>query len=265
MAPIAESNKVILISPGASNPDISRAGDFIFHTWQSDNLEAKFDADYTFKVLNWKSISTIYVRNAYGRGLSDTFKKRFQGKTILEEPFDQGQKDFRDIIAKLKSNKLDGIYLPGYPQEMGFFLKQLREHHILIPVLSTQAFDDSIVLKYAKEAAEGVLFSVPKPPDPNNPIVRRFREDYKRLYGEEPGVTADAAYDAVMILVEMIRKTGDNPLKVKDALYNIDWEGASGRVRFHENGDLIKDLVIKSVKNGNFLTLKTLEWLENGN
>ncbi|TKJ41163.1 hypothetical protein CEE37_05715 [candidate division LCP-89 bacterium B3_LCP] len=30
MAPIAEKSKVVLLSPGASNPDISEAGDYIF-------------------------------------------------------------------------------------------------------------------------------------------------------------------------------------------------------------------------------------------
>lgn len=256
MAPIAERNKVVLISPGASNPDISKAGDFIFRTWQSDALEARYDAEYAFKVLNWKDVCIVYIQNAYGEGLKEAFKKHFLGKIVLEESFSQGQSSFRDLIIKLKKIKVDGIYLPGYPEEMGLFLKQLREQGVLTPILSTQAFDDPIVLKRAGSAAEGVIFSVPEPPDPSNPVVQRFRKDYKRFYGEEPGVTADAAYDAVMILVETIRKVGDDPEKVKNALYSIDLNGASGRIKFDENGDLIKNFVFKIVRNGQFVTLE---------
>ncbi len=39
MAPIVEKEHVVLLSPGASNPDISKSGDYIFRNWQSDALE----------------------------------------------------------------------------------------------------------------------------------------------------------------------------------------------------------------------------------
>lgn len=256
MAPIAERNRVVLISPGASNPNISEAGDFIFRTWQSDALEAEYDANFAFKVLNWKDVCIIFIQNSYGEGLKEAFKKHFLGRIVLEESFNQGQSNFRDLIIKLKKVKIDGIYLPGYPEEMALFLKQLREQEILIPILSTQAFDDPIILKRAGSAAEGVIFSVPEPPNPSNPVVQRFRKDYKYLYDEEPGVTADAAYDAIMILVEVIRKVGDDQEKVKNALYMIDWDGASGKIKFDKNGDLIKKFIFKVVRNGQFVILE---------
>jgi branched-chain amino acid transport system substrate-binding protein len=51
MAPIAEKNHIILLSPGASNPKISDAGEFIFRNWHSDALEGEVDANFAFNKL----------------------------------------------------------------------------------------------------------------------------------------------------------------------------------------------------------------------
>jgi branched-chain amino acid transport system substrate-binding protein len=58
MAPIAQKNQVVLLSPGASNPDISKAGDFIFRNWQSDALEGEVDAQYAYSKQGWEKRST---------------------------------------------------------------------------------------------------------------------------------------------------------------------------------------------------------------
>lgn len=59
-----------------------------------------------------------------------------------------------------------------------------------------------------------------------------------------------------MILVETIRKVGDDPEKVKNALYSIDLNGASGRIKFDKNGDLIKNFVFKIVRNEQFAIIE---------
>ena len=255
MAPIAEQSKVVLISSGASNPKISQAGDFILRTWQSDALEAVQDAEYVAKTLKWKNVAVVNIQNAYGEGLADAFKKSFSNKIGFSDSFAQGQNDFKNLCTKLKSAQVDGIYLPGYPDEMGLFIKQLREQNIQLPILSTQGFDDPVVLKRAGKTAEGVIYSVPKPPSEKVAIVKKFKTDYKASFGEDPGVTADAAYDATVILVRAIKQVGDDSTKVKDALHKVDTEGASGHIKFNANGDLIRDFAFKKVVNGKFIFL----------
>ena len=46
MASIAEKNKVVMISPGASNPSVSEAGDYIFRIYTSDEFDGKVMAGY---------------------------------------------------------------------------------------------------------------------------------------------------------------------------------------------------------------------------
>jgi branched-chain amino acid transport system substrate-binding protein len=46
MAPIANQNRVVLLSPAASSPKITKAGEFIFRDWPSDDFEASGMAEY---------------------------------------------------------------------------------------------------------------------------------------------------------------------------------------------------------------------------
>ena len=102
MAPIAMKNQVVLLSPGASNPDISKAGDFIFRNWQSDALEGEVDAQYAFSKLGWKKVACLYVNNGYGAGLEKVFADKFKaagGQIVAEESFPQGATDLHAQIA----------------------------------------------------------------------------------------------------------------------------------------------------------------------
>lgn len=257
MAPVAESEKVVLISPGASNPDISHAGEYIYRNFPSDALEGRVDADYAFQQLKWKKVAILYIKNAYGEGVFRVFKEAFTkhgGIVILEDSFNQGAIDFRAQLTKVKNITVDGIFLPGYPDEMAKLLKQAKELGVKKPFLSTQAFDDPQVLKIAGEAAEGVVFSTPEPPSDADPIVANFRQNYKKKYGKDIGLMSDTGYDALKIVAVAIERGGYSVQAIKaqfDALKN--YPGAAGSTTFDQYGDVPKPVIFKVVKKGEFV------------
>jgi len=256
MAPIAERNKILLLSPGASNPKISDSGDYIFRNWHSDALEGQIDAEYAFKSLQWKTAAVLYVNAAYGAGLAGTFKKVFEelgGRIVADEAYPQDATNMREQISKIIAVKPDGLYLPGWPKEMSVALKQLRELGSIIPILSAQGFDDPSILRLAGDAAEGVVFSVPQQPDPNDETVKAFLETYKKKYGKEPGVCSAAGYDALSIYAKAISAVGDDPVKVQRFMAQLKgFPGADGPITFDEHGDLLKPFAFKEVRDGRF-------------
>ena len=254
MAPIAESNKVVLLSPGASNPDISNAGQYIFRNWQSDALEGRLDAEYASATLKWKRAATLYINNAYGSGLAKVFTETFTrigGQIIASESFTQGSTDIRAQITKIASAKPDGIYMPGYPPEMIIILKQMKELGVAIPILSVQAFDDPAIISSVGDAADGVIFSVPKPPDQTNPIVANFRKKYVDTYGKEPGVTSDTGYDALRIIAYAIEHGGYTGPEIRTVLSNLkDFPGAAGPTTFDAHGDVNREFEFRKIVRG---------------
>jgi len=130
MAPIAERRKVVLLSPGASNPEITYAGEYIFRNWHSDNLEGAYLAKVAYENLNMRRIGIVYVNNGYGRGLEKVFSRKFVylgGNIATSEGFDQDATDFRSQLTRVKATDCDGIFLPGYPKEIPEVLKQAKE------------------------------------------------------------------------------------------------------------------------------------------
>jgi len=256
MAPIAERNKIILLSPGASNPKISDAGEYIFRNWHSDALEGEVGADYAFSKLHWETAAVLYVNAAYGAGLAETFRKVFEevgGKILAFEAYPQDATDMREQISKIMAVNPNGIYLPGWPKEMSVALRQLKELGSDIPILSVQGFDDPSILELAGDAAEGVIFSVPQTPDPNDEIVRSFNESYRKQYNKEPGVCSAAGYDALRIFAYAMSEVGTKVEEVQKILATLkDFAGADGPIAFDEHGDLLKPFAFKVVKSGKF-------------
>jgi branched-chain amino acid transport system substrate-binding protein len=86
MAPIAVRERILLLSPGASNPKISDAGDYIFRNWHSDALEGQVDADHAYSTLGWREAAVLYVNAAYGAGLAETFRDRWRTRRTHRTP-----------------------------------------------------------------------------------------------------------------------------------------------------------------------------------
>jgi branched-chain amino acid transport system substrate-binding protein len=275
MVPIAEKNRVVILSPGASSARITNPRDYTFRNWHSDDVEGKADARYAFQNLGWKRVTTLYIDNAYGVGLNKIFSEAFtaqKGEIIKQVSFPSTIGNYKEQITATLSERPDGIYLVGYVPHMISLLKQMNElvteQKIERPsILSTQAFNSLELIADAGAAAEGVMFSVPRPPDPSNSTAARFREVYKREYGRDIGETpadcSDTGYDAVIIVANVLRElvaenkplTGPEIRQKLRALKNFT--GAAGDTTFDKNGDAVKEIVFKQVRANKFVLLSS--------
>ncbi|MEE8184227.1 MAG: ABC transporter substrate-binding protein, partial [Acidobacteriota bacterium] len=74
IAPIAESERRILLSPASSSPKITQAGSFIFRNYPSDVLEGAYMAEFASRELHLQRIAVLSVDNEYGKGLREIFR-----------------------------------------------------------------------------------------------------------------------------------------------------------------------------------------------
>ncbi len=263
-APKAEKARVILFSPGASNPKITEAGDYIFRNWISDALEGKAMADYLYQKESARNIAILYINNDYGMGLKDVFKGRFEelgGKVTIIEVYNQDESDFRSQLIKIKNANPECIYLPGYYREMALILRQAKEIGLNIPFRSVVTFEEPELLKLAGDEAESVIYSSPfYNPYSLEDYIAEFVGNFRKIYGRNPGIFAAHGYDAVKIIAYAINEAGVFEIEVvKNALYGIkNFPGVSGLTSFDRNGDVIKPVAIKTVKNGQFVVLEVL-------
>lgn len=268
MAPLANREKVVLLSPTSSAPEITLAGDYIFRNCASDTFEGTIMAEYAYDQLGLHRVAIIYINNAYGVGILEVFKKTFLakgGKVVLEEAFQQSATDFRTQLAKIKAAKPQAVYIVGY-RELGLLLKQAFELGIKTQFLSTVMFEDPEILKIAGNAAEGVIYSARSyDPKLRTKPIERFVSAFRQKYHETPDIFAGLSYDAMRILGLAMERGGFSSNQIKDALYQIkDYPGVAGKTTFDQNGDVIQPATVKTVKRGNFVYLQELNATRGG-
>ena len=77
-------------------------------------------------------------------------------------------------------------------------------------------------------------------PAADSASVGVFAKRYRQRFGEEPGMGAAQAYDAVRILAASLRVSGPNRARLRDALVQVsDFVGVSGTVSFDHAGNNI--------------------------
>lgn len=112
-APIAESNRVVLISPASTTPLLTNAGDYIFRVIPTDALRGKVFADYLY-AHGHKRVSCLYINNDGGLGNQKTFSESFQklgGQIISVDAYPQDTRDVRTQLTKIKAARPDAVLI----------------------------------------------------------------------------------------------------------------------------------------------------------
>jgi len=256
IAPIAEREHVALISPASTNPKITDAGDFIFRVIPSDALRGKVFAEYLHDDLKLNRVAILYINNEGGVGNRDSFKARFTelgGKVIADEAYAQDANDVRSQLTKIKASDAEALMVVSYPRDTVIVMKQAKELNLGKPLyFQTEAVEDSNVLREAGSTAEGVAYILPAPAE--GEAADRFAKAYEKRFGKKSEIFAAEAYDIIQLIAAAI---GANPKAsvtgemIRDYLYGVKGRAsASGTITFDQNGDVVKPMAIKRIKDG---------------
>ncbi len=250
IAPIANSNQVVLISPSATSNVLTDAGDYIFRVINSDVIEGSAMATVIAKEFNHKKGAILATNSVGAVGVGKIFEKTFTdlGNQILAyEEADEGSIDFKSILVKIKSANPEFIYVIAYPKETGIMIKQIREAEIAVPIFSAQPAEDPQVVGIAGDAIDGVIYSTTTlPSEVLGTAYDTFLERFKEKYSEAPGSFASEAYDALYLVVKALSGGAESGEQIKNYLYSVKgYKGVSGEMSFDRNGDVDKPIVIK--------------------
>lgn len=250
-APIAEKNKIVTISPGASAPEVKNAGDYIFRNYLSDDFDGKVMANYLVSKERIKNVGIISVNNDYGIGVNKSFIesiKELGGNVVFNEQYEQGETNFKTILSLIKGKNVEAIYMVCNPTESGHLVKQIREMNIKQKLFGNLTFENNEFINVARGSFDEIIFSAPfLDLEDTNPLTQLFVENYTQQYGEKPDIAAALGFDVLNIITEALIRNNFNIETLKDELYNTDYMGVTGKSTFDEFGDVLKDIYIKKV------------------
>jgi branched-chain amino acid transport system substrate-binding protein len=257
LAPIAERRKVVLFSPSSTADAIKDAGDYVFRNVPSNNTQGDSAAAFARKQLTASNAAIFQMNNDYGLSLGSSFKAAFEaagGKIVSVASYDAGTADFRGELAKIRDLAPDVVFFPGYAEDSGLILKQARELGIKSTFIGGDGSYSPTLIKVAGPAAEGSYYTVMgMAVGSADQKIDRFIAACKAKYGTAPQLSSAYAYDALLTIAEAIRRGGYSGERIKNALYQISFDGITGTTRFDRFGDVDKPWGVYEVKNGTFV------------
>jgi branched-chain amino acid transport system substrate-binding protein len=256
--PIAQQNKIPMITPASTNEDVTKIGDYIFRICFIDPFQGEALAQFAFKTLNAKRAAILLdSKQDYSVGLADKFRETFRangGNIVSEQAYTSGDKDFRAALTSIRSSNPDVIFVPGYYNEVSLIVRQARELGLNVPLLGGDGWDSPELTKGAEAEFNGTYFSNHLSNEDPDPAVQDFIKKYKAKYNIEPDAMAALGYDAALILADAMKRAGGTESqKLRDAIAATkDFAGVTGKITINADRNALKPLTILQIVDGKY-------------
>ncbi len=276
---VAESvtgpGQVVQISPASTSPALSAAADddFLFRTPISDAAQGVLLAQLIADDLGYTSVCAMYVNNAYGEGLLDSFTTAYEdggGSVTASVAHDDAQAiSYTAQLEQCTSGDPEALVAISYPVgQATVYLREALEGSIIDEFVFVDGTrDDEMFTELGWENFDGMQGTAP------GALTTDFGDAFDDLYVAEFGAIYQTpfvreAYDATVaiVLAAAAAESNTDAVAIRDALRgvanapgdvygpgasdlaaavvaaaagtDIDYNGASGSVDFDANGDI---------------------------
>ncbi|HEX2750169.1 MAG TPA: ABC transporter substrate-binding protein [Verrucomicrobiales bacterium] len=264
-APICQSNKVPMVSPASTNPDVTQKGDYIFRVCFTDILQGKVLAAFAMKNLKADNVAVLTdVKSEYSKGLAKYFKQAYTGmggKIAVELDYNGGEKDFKGQLTTIKGAGVKAVFIPGYYSEAALLCIQAKQLGITVPLFGGDGWESPDLTGVGKDAVDGNYFSTHSSVDSPDPAMKTFVAAYQKKYdGKTPDAMAMLGYDSAKILVDAIKRAGSTDGdKIRKALSETkDFPGVTGKITIDADRNATKPMVILQVVGGKLKLVETI-------
>lgn len=251
--PLANNNKVVMISPSASSTALTVPNDYFFRVIPSDNFQAAFIAE-AMQARGIKRAAVFYTNEPYGANMNVAFQEKFQslGGQVVATAY--GEPDDIELSAQmglLKDAKADGVFIaPNSAVSATAAIRVARQVGITLPLFGADIFYDQTIITNAPTAVEGL--TITSFPTGSANFRQMLLNEYKvseQLYA------APQAYDAFEAIYRAVKNGATTGDQIKNTLPSITFDGASARIAFDQNGEVTGTgyhYDVLQVKNGEF-------------
>jgi branched-chain amino acid transport system substrate-binding protein len=244
---------------------------WVFRTAQTDILALKRILTY----MNEKKLSKvamIYDSNAYGTNGRDQLRllaPGFKVSVVTEEAFATTDTDMTVQLTKIRTTDAQAIICWGTNPAPAQVAKNVQQLGITIPLFMSHGIANQKFLDMAGPAAEGIILPAGKlivadqlpGSDPRKKLLLQYKKDYEKTY---PNTLVDTfgghGYDALQIVVNALKKAGDDRAKLRDAIENTTkLSGITGIFNFtaeDHDGLTNEAFVMVQIQKGKWTLLK---------
>ena len=263
LAKASVKDGIPVISPTATNPDVTLGHRNVFRAIFINDYQAEVLAYFAFNSLNARTALVLVNDDFAGnKRVAEVFIECFEkygGEITAIEPVSSAD-EHAGILAKYSANKPDVIFYPDDYIPAAMLVNTAYEIGFAgAYILGTDAWDGFLPYISATDALKNVYYTSTFSFDDDDPEVVRFVRDYFNLYSQMPLSGSATAYTCVYILVEAINMTG---YTTKDVLiYSLkatELNTITGRIKFDNNNNPRTNVYIIKTEGGIIATYEKL-------
>jgi branched-chain amino acid transport system substrate-binding protein len=269
---LCEENKMILVSCAAAEVIVNPVAKYVFKVPQKDSQAVT----WMYRTMKEKGITKIAVLSSTD-GFGAAGKKQLETaatpegiEILVNEVYDKQATDLTDVLTKVKGKAgMQAVVNWSIVPAQSIVAKNMKQLGLDMPLFQSHGFGNPKYVQQAGIAAEGTLFPagrllvVDELPDshPQKQVLAAYKKDYESRYKEDVSTFGGHAYDALMVVVEALKKAGTpDPEKVRDAIENLQgFVGTAGVFNFSATDHTGLDLnafEMLTVKDGKFTIYK---------
>lgn len=222
--------------------------EFAWRVCFEDSYQGKAMAMYAYDDLGAKNVAILNEVSDYGTGLAKAFTDEFEslgGKIVDRSEYQSGDKDFSSFITKLKDKDFDAIYVAGYYNEAAQIVKAARADGIDTPIIGADGFDSTdFINQVGTDTANNIFYTTAYTAIDPSDELKKFIDDYKAEYGEEPSMFAALAYDATNLLLSSLEASGETGAALNEEIKKANFTGITGSFSFDESNHTPKKSVL---------------------
>ena len=208
---------------------------------------------YSTKETDFRLVIQRLVGTYYGEARQDEFNVRLKEKQKTEKR--SARKDNVETILPPITD-FDGIFVPDSAKALGQIAAMLAFNDVRgVKLLGTNLWNTPAITKRAGNFVNNLMFvdSIV----PNVQEQSRFATEYKALYNESPSLIEIQAYDAGLILRQLIASGADSRQSLTKKLTELNkFPGALGPLTMSPDREIERPVTALTVEKGEIIPLK---------
>ena len=251
----AVKNYAVPAMIGGTNALLTRQGNpWLFRVRPDDTIAAAAMVRYVKEDTTMTKIGILHDADAFGTGGGDLVEKTAKelGLTVVRrDKYTTGTRDYTAQLLALKNVGTEIMILYATnPEDVAVIMRQYRQLGSPFKYLGSPSSGNRDALNLAKEQAVGLL--AVNDFTPGTPEIQKYADAYKKEFGEVYDAANAWSHDGLNILVNAIRKGGEDRAKIREAILATQgYKGVLGTFNFTPNGDGLSAVSICEIQPGN--------------
>lgn len=273
-AKLARDLEIPMITLTSKYPGGRAETAWVFNNFMDPAAEARAVADLAFEKYGDRRMAVVYPDIGYGDFLREVFVERVRqlgGRVVLEAGYDRERSDYSRVAGRVARAKPEAVFIPDTGKKVAELSAFLAEKNVwgagetrpedskrqYVHYLGTSLWHDPILLRQAANYLERPLIPVWYAPVFNDEPTASFGRRFQATFGRGPEDIEAFGFDTVRWVRSMMIERG---ISRRESLRNAllgeaDWRGATGRVEYNEEGQLVRTLRFVTAESGRFKAL----------